>query len=157
MTPPQPDRPRLLALFAEPLVDRDGIVVPPLDADAEREDIAGWLEDTDIDLALEPGRLDDLEKTLTPAVTVLHFSGHGAVDGLLLEDALGRGHLLGKAELAGILAAYNDGNLKLAFLSACHSDDACDLVVNAGVPLVVGIVREAAVADSAARDFARVF
>lgn len=150
-------RPRLLALFAEPLIELDGRLVPALQLDMEREEVAAWLEDADVDLDFEPGTLDDLERSLLPSVTVLHFSGHGNEDGLLLEDPLGRAHLLRAEDLAGILAAYNEGGLTLAFLSACHSEEACRLVVRAGVPVVVGILRRATIEDQAAREFARAF
>ena len=153
----EPSRPRLLALFAEPLIYPDRRTVSRLQLGVERDEIANWLEDADVGLDFEPGSLDDLERCLLPSVTILHFSGHGNQDGLLLEDPLGQARLLRAEDLARILGAYNDGNLILAFLSACHSEEACRLVVRAGVPLVVGILRQATIADQAAREFARAF
>jgi CHAT domain-containing protein len=150
-------RPRLLGLFAEPLIDGSGRPVPTLAVDEEREELAAWLEDVDVDIDFEPGGLDDFEKSFVPTVTAVHFSGHGLEDGLALEDRLGRLKLLRKDDLAAIIAAYNEGNVQLVFLSACHSETTCELVVKAGVPIVVGILRQAAVADQAARDFARAF
>lgn len=37
-------RPRLLALFAEPLVDDRGRAIPPLQLNRERDDLVAWLE-----------------------------------------------------------------------------------------------------------------
>lgn len=151
------NRPRLLALFAEPLIEPNGQPVRGLQLDVEQDEVASWLEDADVDLDFEPGSLDDLERCLLPSVTILHFSGHGNPDGLIIEGPLGRARLLRAQDLAGILAAYNEGKLILAFLSACHSEDACRLVVGAGVPIVVGILRQATIGDQAAREFARAF
>ena len=111
-------RPRLLALFAEPLTYPDGQPVAALDLEDERQEIKSWLADADVDIDFEPGSLDELEKFLLPSVTMLHFSGHGNEEGLLVENELGKAQLLRREDLAGILSAYNEGNLTLAFLSA---------------------------------------
>jgi len=58
------NRPRLLALFAEPLLGADGNPVSRLETDLEREELAEWLGEADIDLDFEPGSLDELEKGL---------------------------------------------------------------------------------------------
>jgi hypothetical protein len=150
-------RPRILALFAEPLIYSNGEPVVQLDLEQEREDIKSWLEDADADLDFEPGSLDEFQKGLLPSVGILHFSGHGNKDGLLIEDRDGKAQHLPREDLAGMLAAYSEGNLKLAFLSACHSEEACRLAVQAGIPFVVGILRQHTVGDDAARDFARAF
>jgi hypothetical protein len=150
-------RPRILALFAEPLIYPGGAPVMRLDLEQEREDIKSWLENADADLDFEPGSLNEFEKAMLPSVSILHFSGHGSKDALLIEDENGRAQLLRRKDLAEILTAYNAGNLKLAFLSACHSEQACRLAVRAGIPFVVGILHRQTIGDQAARQFARAF
>ncbi len=150
-------RPRILALLSQPLVYQDGTAVVQLDLEQERSDLVSWLEEAAVDFDFEVGGLDQLQKSLVPSVTILHFSGHGNDDGLLLEDQEGRAQFLRREDLAGILASYNEGSLKLAFLSACESEEPCKLVVEAGIPFVVGILRETAIRDEAARQFARAF
>jgi hypothetical protein len=150
-------RPCILGLFAEPLVYPSGAPVARLDLDQEREDITAWLEDADADIDFEPGSLDEFQKALSTSVSLLHFSGHGNEKGLLIEDENGKAQLLRREDLAGILASYSEGNLRLAFLSACRSEEACRLVVDARVPFVVGILRHQLIGDDAARQFARAF
>ncbi len=77
-------RPRLLALFAKPLTYPNGEPVAALDLENERKEIASWLADADVDIDFEPGSLDELEKFLLPSVAMLHFSGHGNDEGLLV-------------------------------------------------------------------------
>ncbi|MGA2409282.1 MAG: hypothetical protein ABSG46_02695, partial [Candidatus Binataceae bacterium] len=59
-------RPRLLALFSEPLIDSEGRPLPRLALDQERNDLKQWLEDCDLDIDFQPGSLDDFQRALLP-------------------------------------------------------------------------------------------
>jgi len=89
---------------------------------------------------------------------VLHFTCHGFQGGILaLEDGSGQVDELEKEELREMMQGFKGGSAtgqtKLVFVSACFSEDIGEVFVQAGVPHVVAVRREAKVADLVAHEF----
>lgn len=97
-------------------------------------------------------RPDDLLRYLRSVKPdVIHFSGHGSVDGLILRDDVGGFMPVSGAALAKFL---KDRSVSLVLLNACFSDGHA-AAISSSVKSVVGTTRE--VGDEAARRFSVAF
>jgi hypothetical protein len=97
---------------------------------------------------------DDLQQILLqhqPAV--LHFSGHGKTDGIVLDDGSGHEETLGGDLLRRLLKIFKK-TVKLVFLNACYSRPQAEQIVES-IPLAIGMKRP--IGDSAAISFAASF
>ena len=108
---------------------------------------------------------------LTDGCRMLHYSGHGFSDvdrngkqrtRLAFENEEGGTHALEVEKLTALVKAGADCSggrppLELAFISACHSVGGGQAFVDAGVPHVVAVRREAQLQDKAACVFAGAF
>ncbi|MBX2998249.1 MAG: CHAT domain-containing protein [Caldilineaceae bacterium] len=93
-----------------------------------------------------------LDALLRARPAVLHFAGHAAAEGLLLEGADGHPALLTPEALAALLAATP--GIRCVCLNACWSDDLVDALLGV-VPCALGM--DGAVEDRAAIAFAAGF
>jgi hypothetical protein len=83
---------------------------------------------------------------------IVHFSGHGAPNGIYMEDASGAATLVSGEALRMLFAPLR--HVKLVVLNGCSTSEQARAVA-AVVPLVVGT--DDAVSDSAARAFSEAF
>jgi hypothetical protein len=177
----------LVVLHAAPLVIKDSrhriYPMEKLDLEAERREIGNSLL-TDVQHKAIHVRFDiataDILRSLMTAwkCTVLHFSGHGLGQraALCFEDGAGCTHLvtpdalrqlmfsgdrvqqqLNAAEAAVAGPRPLDGNVKLVFVNACHSQKVASVFLNAGIPHVVAVHSDSLVVDASATMFAKHF
>ena len=90
---------------------------------------------------------------------ILHFSGHGTEDELEIEDGFGGTNMV---DSHSIMEAIGGGDksvesVKLAVVSACHSETIGRCLIKAGVPHVIAVRRSQAVLDAAAKSFLGAF
>jgi hypothetical protein len=98
--------------------------------------------------AVEP--LDLLRELRKLKPTVVHFSGHGAREGLFFQSADGSGQLISTEAIAQTFSAAG-GSVRVVMLSACYSEPTAEALLP-HVDCVVGT--QGAIADDAARQFA---
>jgi len=86
---------------------------------------------------------------------IVHFSGHGDQDAIVLEGPDGKAQMLSERSLSGLLEIVNrDGNIRCVFLNACYSEDQAR-AISKSVDCVIGMAN--AISDDAAREFAGSF
>jgi hypothetical protein len=151
----------ILALLSEPLVDAAGKPVARLNLEREAQRIHRQLS------AL--GRAGILQFCIaTPAnllaalcngpTDVLFFSGHGNAEGaLVFEDGRGGVYMMDVPHLQALFAPLNGPPCRVAFLSACHSENMAQALLAAGVPHVVAVNAAQPILDVAAQAFAMHF
>jgi len=97
-------------------------------------------------------RRDDLLQSLNehPLARVMHFSGHGDGDGIVLTNEQGEAKPVSKAALGKLLRTLG-ANIRLVVLNACHSKSQADAIIE-HVDCAVGMNK--AIGDKAAIVFA---
>jgi CHAT domain-containing protein len=96
-------------------------------------------------------RLRDLRRALLAVEPqVVHFTGHGKDDGLLVEDELGMAISISPKALAGLFALCTD-QVECVILSACYSALQAT-AINKHINYVIGMRRQ--IKDKAAIEFA---
>ncbi len=95
-----------------------------------------------------------LQEILDFKPAIIHFSGHGDVDGLAFTDMSGEKSAWLDKEALGNLFKLCSPPLKAVFLNACHSAEQSEVIVK-HVDTVIGM--NAAIEDSAAISFAKGF
>jgi hypothetical protein len=80
---------------------------------------------------------------------IVHFSGHGKEDGLLLVDELGMAACISAEALAGLFSLCSD-QVACVILSACYSAPQAT-AINKHIPYVIGMQKE--IKDKAAIEF----
>jgi hypothetical protein len=149
----QLSRPRLLMLSANPKG------TDQLALDREQRKIKDQLEKFDqgreVEVVIEPASIwEDLAFYLlkhTP--TVVHFSGHGLVEGIALEDRAGNAHLVPTSALEALFAEpHINQNLRLVVLNSCLSL-AQATAISAHVDVVIG--NGLSIPDDTAIEFSR--
>jgi tetratricopeptide (TPR) repeat protein len=142
--------PRILSLFAAPLVGPDGAPLDTLDVQKERDTLVRELGacNRDMTLRVRTATVDELSRGIADNFNILHFSGHGHGDFLVFEDGKGGSQLVSGEFLKKLIGAA--GPFELAIVSACHSEKTGNLIVQAGVRHVVAIRQDVPVLDSAA-------
>jgi hypothetical protein len=80
---------------------------------------------------------------------IVHFSGHGDVAGIMLEDEVGNAFLVSSEALAGLFELFKD-QVVCVLMNSCYSE-AQAMAINDHIPYVIGM--EHAVSDEAAREF----
>lgn len=98
--------------------------------------------------AVQVGDLQD--SLLRHRPIVVHFSGHGAAEGLLLEDASGRGHQVHGRHLERLFGMFRE-HLRCVVLNCCHSADQA-LAIAEVIDCVIGMTTT--LGDQAAIHFA---
>ena len=96
-------------------------------------------------------RLRDLRRVLLDyEPQILHFTGHGELNGLLVEDKQGFGIHVPPRALTDLLRLLSN-RVECILLNACYSDNQAD-TINKYIKYVIGIPRE--IKDKAALEFA---
>ena len=81
--------------------------------------------------------------------SIVHFSGHGAVEGIMVEDELGRSKLIDNNALGALFELFSEG-LQCVVLNSCYSESQANEILN-HVPYVIGM--KSSVPDNAAIAF----
>lgn len=84
---------------------------------------------------------------------ILHFSGHGEVEGILLEDENGNSKIVTTEALSGLFSLFGD-TIKCVILNSCYSASQAK-EISRHIPFVIGMNK--AVPDSTAIAFATSF
>lgn len=96
-------------------------------------------------------RIRDLRRALLDCdPQLLHFSGHGDVEGILVEDKQGFATLIPSNALAGLFKLHRN-RIECVILSACYSDYQAE-AINKHIKYVIGMPQE--IKDKAALEFA---
>lgn len=99
----------------------------------------------------EAVRIRDLRRALLDVEPqIVHFSGHGHTQGIVLEDESGQAIVVEPEALAGLFELFVQ-RVECVFLNACYSE-AQATAINRWVKYVVGMVKE--ISDRAAIEFA---
>jgi len=100
-------------------------------------------------------RADDIQQEILDfKPEIIHFSGHGDIEGLAFADVSGEKSVWLEKETLGNLFKLCSSHLKAVFLNACHSAEQAEAIVEQ-VDYVIGM--NAAIEDSAAISFAKGF
>ncbi|GBG26340.1 Ran-binding protein 9, partial [Hondaea fermentalgiana] len=159
-------RPRLSVLFSIPLVhfgpDGQPMACASIEYEAERHMLMQTFQDAkrDINLSFGFATMDRLRSEVTLRSRAIHYSGHGSRDALLFEDQIGGARPVATSvlrDLAGGASGSKMSKVKLAFVSACHSEFAGQAFIDAGVPHVVCVKVAERIQDTAAQAFTRWF
>lgn len=97
---------------------------------AERDRIVlaqRWAVTTEV---LQQAMLDE-----TP--TIIHFSGHGTEEGIMLENREGRSQLVSESALAGLFTLFSD-SIRCVVLNSCFSLGQAQ-AISVSIPFVVGM------------------
>lgn len=98
--------------------------------------------------------VEDLRRTLLDEpFQIVHLSGHGTDDGLILEDTQGRSAIVSPDMMARILAAHHT-TLQCVILNACFSAAQGQLIAHS-IPFTIAI--DGLLNDAAAKEFSRGF
>ena len=96
-------------------------------------------------------RLRDLRRTLFDCEPqILHFTGHGELEGILVEDKHGFASLVPPSSLIGLFKLHAN-RIECVILSACYSDQQAR-AINKHIKYVIGMPSE--IKDRAALEFA---
>jgi hypothetical protein len=96
-------------------------------------------------------RTKDLRRALLDEQPyIVHFSGHGDPEGLVLEDAEGEAVIVPPEALEGLFNLFRD-NLQCVLLNACYSEAQATAIARR-IPYVIGMKAE--IADDIALEFA---
>jgi CheY-like chemotaxis protein len=100
-------------------------------------------------------RVPDLRQALLKEQNdlILHFSGHGSVDGLVLENETGEPKLVSGDAIANLFNLFRD-KVKCVVLNACYSEFQSE-AIREYVKVVVGMGKQ--IGDKAAIEFAKGF
>ena len=144
----------LAFLHADPLMNTGSI----LDLEKEKKMLMQSLSESNrkIRARFGVGTCDMFRKLLTLGVEVLHISGHGNKENLVLEDGAGGLSILKTNTLRQALIIGGRA-LQCVFVATCHSHSAAQAFVDADVPHVIAIHPEALVMDECAQEFASHF
>ncbi len=145
--------PKILCLFSAPLVAPDGEPLDALDMKAERDSIVRELSACQKRILLRIGyaTVDELVKSIAEEFNILHLSGHGCEEFLLLEDGKGGSQPVPGDYLRRLIRL--GGPFELAIVSGCHSGQIGEKLAEAGIPHVVAIRCDVPVLDLAATVF----
>lgn len=69
--------------------------------------------------------------------TIVHFSGHGDVDGIAVEDSIGNAKLIDTAALGGLFELFSD-SIRCVILNSCYSESQA-VEISKHVPYVIGM------------------
>eukprot|EP00494_Astrolonche_serrata_P026550 UN26812 len=99
----------------------------------------------------------DLRNLFKVKCHILHLSGHGITEQLIVEDGYGATKVIQKEELKKFLINSNSVDLKLLFVSMCNSENVAAKFLEMGVEHVVAVDNSKKVKDRVAIQFAEHF
>jgi tetratricopeptide (TPR) repeat protein len=142
------ERLRALVVISAPIAGKHGTEGPPLlDALGEWQGIARQLGGANAAVHLRrllPPTFEKLQGELArqPGYHVVHFIGHGAAGGVILEDELG---CADEVQAANLGALFKEAGVRVVILNLCESAagarPAAQALVDAGVRTAVGTAR----------------
>jgi len=141
---------------SDSIVPGDPIIIKRLDFEAELEILEKSLTDSKkaIKVIKDVATSDNLRFRITEGCTALHYTGHGLRGCLAFEDGNGKMHGIDADTLKHLVSAGGGGKrVKFVLVSACHSEDAGEAFVNAGVPHVIAVRNQSQIADASSRLF----
>lgn len=100
-------------------------------------------------------------RLMTDKPTILHITSHGDYDfnkreyALLFENDRGCLEMLGEARLKEIMQEFTNHNIKLVFVSACHSQKIGEIFFNAGIPVVISVNSLTPILDEVCQKYAK--
>jgi hypothetical protein len=96
-------------------------------------------------------RVRDIRQAmLDESPQIVHFSGHGEMEGLVFEDQSGQSQVVEKKALAGLFELFQ-AQVECVLLNACYSAPQAN-AIGRHIPYVIGMKKE--VGDQAAIEFA---
>jgi hypothetical protein len=96
-------------------------------------------------------RIEDLRRALLDhEPQIVHFSGHGEVEGIMVEDNSGNAKLVDAQGLAGLFKLFQK-QVECVLLNACYSESQAK-AINEHIAYVIGMNKS--IGDKAAREFA---
>lgn len=99
-------------------------------------------------------RWDDLRShLLSHTPDILHISGHGTKEGIVLEDEIGRAHIVSAEILNNLLTLFSD-KIRLVIINTMYSEEMCKSLAQS-VDFVIGL--SGAVTDKQASKFSTSF
>lgn len=146
-------QPVVLVLTARPRERRTS----DLNVDFEERVILEQLKHSPADIQLRPASTPEtlVSDLIKARATVVHFSGHGTVEGIIVETAQRRSQLVSEASLLRLLNIPEvSKELRVVVLNACLSGEQATAIAER-VPCVVGTLDS--VLDASAISFARGF
>ena len=100
------------------------------------------------------GTTDNLITLLTKNIQLLHISGHGQINHLILEDSYGDIDILSSEKLKRLLIVGGN-QLQFVMISQCHSKAAAQAFYDAGIKHVVAVHQDSKILDRTARIFTK--
>jgi hypothetical protein len=107
----------------------------------------------DLDYALASRDEDLRQKLLDFNPDILHFSGHGGLDGLYFLDDTSKAHKIRKEALVSLFALYSN-QIRCVVLNACYSKEQAQ-AISQHIDVVIGMNN--GISDEAAIKYATVF
>jgi len=142
------------------------VTIPELRLSEEREKFEECIkeyeeahEDAVVRFSHFNGTSDSLREVFTLESLVVHYSGHGESDCLMLEDEkqIGFTERLTTASLSKLIGTNDETSIKLVVLSACHSESVAETFHQCGIPHIVAIRQPQTLEESDAHNFLRHF
>lgn len=164
-------------LYADPIVSQsvDGRIVAvdqPLDLETEYLDLVDNLQATGKQFTIikEAVNCQSLALVISKKPKIIHISAHGALDPnskefyLAIEEvANGQEDRFSQARLSKLLGIYSNDisktanqqnhQIKLAFVSACQSEEIGEIFLKAGIPIVISVNTDLEIMNNVDRDF----
>jgi hypothetical protein len=77
------------------------------------------------------------QSMLDESPNIVHFSGHGDVDGIAVEDSIGNAKLIDTSALGGLFELFSD-SIKCVILNSCYSESQAK-EISKHIPYVIGM------------------
>lgn len=77
------------------------------------------------------------QSMLDESPTIVHFSGHGDIDGIAVEDSIGNSKLIDTSALGGLFELFSD-SIKCVILNSCYSESQAK-EISKHIPYVIGM------------------
>jgi len=168
------DQPDLVFFYSEPLVDqiinkqnKEQLVSSgsaSLSTEIEYRRLVDILKRTAryFKIAKEAINGESLKEMIAKKPTMIHISCHGDYDKdqnefYLLFEGVGDGisDRFNETRLHNLLGDKKDHGIKLAFVSACHSEKIGNIFSSCGIPIVIGVNQYTEIADEICLIFSR--
>jgi len=155
--------PTLKYLFASPLVTQHAggtVPVARLDVEAEVRGLSTLAKENKhpVSLEMRVATVESFRNTLLETrELIIHLSTHGHEGGIVLEDGVGRAHLLDTNALKNLLNTHTPGRARLVFLNSCNSFELGHVFLNSGAQAVICTKQGKSVRDEEAKYFTNIF
>eukprot|EP00494_Astrolonche_serrata_P024897 UN25157 len=141
--------------------DRTDTVSKMLDTSREtrliKDELTNKDSEFDVEVAEAPCTWDNLLMYAKQA-HVLHITGHGVVEGLIVEDFNEGSQCIKRENFQKLKEEYlKNGTLQIVFISMCHSGNVGKWFSELGIPYVIYVETDKKVKDKHATTFARKF